>query len=206
MPRHPDAAFGFIPWGPVLHSQLYCVQTGPTIAFFHGDPVQHGGTALSTPWGWMPIVEDGDVVATGDLLLGAVIAVFDEDMYPLKYIAIDRAGDALIAGYVLVADHPDQLFIIQEDCDTTPIPATSIEMNADLVPPTTNNGDTTSGRSKCEIDSDTAAATYDLHVKLMYPHPEDTIPGVDGSYHTRWIVKINAHAKGDNIIGQVTTT
>jgi len=205
MAKHKDAAFGLIPWGPVLHTQLYAVQTAPTIGFYHGDAVQHGGTALSTPHGWMPIVEDGDVIATGDLLCGVVIAVFDEDMYPVKCIEDDEAGDGTFAGYLLIADHPDQEFIVQEDCDTTPIPATSIEMNCDLVAATENLGDNDSGRSKMELDSDTAADTATLHCKLLYPHPEDTIPGT-ATYHTRWIVKINAHARADNIIGKVTST
>jgi len=205
MGKNLDAPFGLDLWGPLLGSQLYAVYTAPTIAFYHGDPVQHGGTSISTPYGWMPIVEDGDVIASGDLLVGVIIAIFDEDMDPVSYIAVDDAGDGSIAGYVMVANHPDQLFIVQEDCDTTPIPATSSEMNANLVPVALNAGNTTTGRSTCEIDSDTALDTATLHVKLLYPHPEDVIPGTS-TYHTRWIVKINAHALADNIIGKVTST
>ena len=106
----------------MLRANLYAVLTAPTIAFFHGDPVQHGGTIAATQLGQFPIVEDGGVVANGDLLLGAVVGVFSEKMDPLNYMAIGRTGNSTIAGFVMVADHPDQEFLIQEDCETTPIP------------------------------------------------------------------------------------
>jgi len=205
MAKWKDSPFGLIPWGPVLSAEYYSVAASPTIAFYHGDPVQHGGTSLSTPIGWRPSVEAGNVVADGDLLLGAVLNVLDEDMYPLQYMAVGRAGNGTIAGYVLVANHPDQLFLIQEDCTTTPIPATSSEMNAPLTVVALNAGNTATGRSTCEITSASVNTTATLAVKLLFPHPEDTIPGT-ATYHTRWIVKINAHALDANIIAKVTYT
>ncbi len=105
----------------------------------------------------------------------------------------------------MIADHPDQVFVIQEDADTTPIPLTKSEMNCELEAPTTNNGDTGTGISKCELDSSTVADTATLGVKLRRPHLEDTVPAT-ATYHTRWIVTINAHALADNIIGKVTST
>jgi len=194
---------GLQPWGPVLRTQLYAVQTAPTIHFFIGDAVQHGGTSLETKFGWLPIVEDGDIVATGDLILGAVLECFDEDMNPIAYIDVGRAGDGTIAGYVSIADHPDQLFVIQEDCTTTPIAVASSEMNVDMAIPALNQGTEATGLSLAEIDSDTVAETITLMLKLHYAHPHDVIPGT-ATYHTRWIVSINAHAKDANIKGKVT--
>lgn len=205
MPRHGDAAFGLAIWGQMLRANLYCVLTDPTIAFFHGDPVQHGGTVQTTQFGYIPIVEDGGVVADTDLILGAVVGVFSEKMDPLNYMAIGRTGDDTIAGFVMIADHPDQEFLIQEDAAGTPIPAASSEMNVCLEPATTNNGDTGTGISKCELDSSTAATTVTHSCKLRRPHLEDTVPAT-ATYHTRWIVTINAHALADNIIGKVTSS
>jgi hypothetical protein len=205
MSKNLDNPNGVHPWGPVLRTQLYAVQTAPTIHMFHGDIVQHGGTSLSTKFGYIPIVEDGDVVATSDMILGSIVGVFDEDMDPVAYIDVGEAGDGTVAGYVMVADHPDQLFIAQEDCDTTPIPVTSSEMNADLIVVALNQGTEETGLSSYEIDSDTAADTATLMIKLHYPHPDDTVPGTS-TYHTRWIFTINSHAKDSNIIGKVTQT
>lgn len=205
MPRNGDQAMGLQVWGPLLRANLYAIVTAPTLAFYHGDPVQHGGTSLNTKFGYMPIIEDGDIVADGDTLLGAVVGVFSEKMDPLSYMAVGRVGAGGVAGFLMIADHPDQEFIIQEDADTTPIPLTSSEMNADLEAPALNAGDTGTGISKCEIDSSTAATTASLQVKLRRPHLEDTVPAT-ATYHTRWIVTINGHALADNIIGKVTQT
>jgi len=206
MGKNLDAAWGLQPWGPVLSTQLFCVQTSPTIHFFHGDVVQHGGSSLTTPIGWLPMVEDGDIVATGDQILGAIIGIFDEDMDPIAYIDVGRTGNSTIAGYLLVANHPDQLFVIQEDCDTIPIPATSSEMNVDMAIPALNQGTEATGLSLAEIDSDTAGDTATLMLKLRHAHPDDAIPGT-ATYHTRWIVSINAHAYGSlggDTLGKVT--
>lgn len=203
MPRNKDHAMGLQVWGPLLRANLYAVLTEPTIAFYHGDPVQHGGTSTNTKFGYMPIVEDGDVVANSDILLGAVVGIFSEDMDPLNYMAVSRTGDGTIAGFLMVADHPDQEFCIQEDADTTPIPLTKSEMNCELEPAAANAGDTGTGISKCELDSSTAATGTALGVHLRRPHLEDTVPAT-ATYHTRWIVTINAHAFGDHVKGSVT--
>ena len=205
MGKNLDNPNGVQPYGPVLRTALYCVQTAPTIHFFHGDVVQHGGTSLTTPIGWLPAVEAGGIVATGDQILGAVVGVFDEDLDPIAYIDVGRVGNSTIAGYVMVANHPDQLFIAQEDCETTPIPATSSEMNCDLAIVALNQGYESSGLSATEIASSLAADTVSLMVKLHYAHPDDVIPGT-ATYHTRWIFTINAHALVDNTLGQVTVT
>jgi len=202
MPRNKDNPQGLQVWGPLLRSGLYAVKTAPTIAFYRGDPLQHGGTSQSTKFGYMPIVEDDGVVADSDMLIGAVIDVFDEDMNPLIYMAVGRVGDSTTAGYLLVADHPDQEFCIQEDATTTPIPLTKSEMNAQLTIVALNAGDTGTGNSKAEIESATAATGSTLAVKLMRPHLEDTVPAT-ATYHTRWIVTINAHAFGDHVKGKV---
>ena len=201
-----DNATGFQPYGELLRAQFYVVQTNPTIAFFHGDMVHFttgGGAAILSPvMGYMPKVADDAVLAADDQLIGAVVGCFDEKMNPVKYIAISEAGDGVIAGHLLIADHPQQLFVAQEDADGNAITVAEGQCNAEVFPPTTNNGNTSTGISKQEIDSDSAANTATLHLRLMRPHPDD-VAAVDGK-HCRYICMINDHQWGN--VGQTAAT
>jgi len=190
-----DNPMGFQVWGECLRQRLYAVTTAPTINVYHGDVVMHGGAALSTAFGTMVIIEDGavpDGVANTQKLLGAVTAIFNEDMDPVKYIAVDEAGDTTVAGYVMVADHPDQQFVAQEDGTTAAIDLADVGQNADIVSVALCAGSTNTGISTQEIASDTVAATAALDVQLHYPHPDDTV-GNDTDCHARWICSINTH-------------
>lgn len=194
-----DAPTGFAPYGEVLRAQLYAINTAPTINVFHNDIVAAGGAFVSTPHGYMMIIEDGSVPDGNAALLGSVLAIFDENMDPTRYIAAGATGDGTIAGYVLVADHPQQMFIAQEDADGNAIDLVEGSMNADIISVALCAGDTTTGISTQEIDSSTAATTAALNVKLYQPHPDDT-PAND-SYHCRYICTINEHYWGDTIAG-----
>jgi hypothetical protein len=187
-----DAPFGFQPYGPVLRANLYAVATAPTINIYHNDIVRHGGTALATRFGTMPIIEDSAVPDGGAHLLGSVIAIFDEDMAPVNRIVAAEAGDSTVAGYVMVADHPNQLFIAAEDGVTNAIDLAEVGQNADIISGTLCAGNAYTGISKQEIDSDTAATTAALNVRLIRPHEDDTVAD-DTNCHARWIVQINEH-------------
>lgn len=205
MARNLDNPMGLQIWGVLRRATLYAIQTAPTIAFYHGDPVQHGGTILSTATGHRTIVEDGGIIAASDRILGGVVAVFDKDMDPLAYMPVGTVGDSTVAGYLMVADHPEQEFVIQEDAETTPIPKDSAEMNTDFIIVALNAGDTGTGLSSAEIDSSDTATTLGLHLRLHYPHPDDTVPAT-ATYHTRWIVTINAHQLAMGTLAKVTLT
>jgi len=190
-----DSPMGFQVYGECLRERLYAVQTAPVIGVYHGDIVLHGGTALATKFGALPIIEDGavpDGTANTQKILGAVTAIFDENMLPVKRIVPTTVGDAAVAGYVLVADHPNQLFIAQEDGVTNAIDLDEMGLNADIISVALCAGDAYTGRSKQMIDSDTAAATAALDVKLHFPHPDDTAD-VDATPYVRWVCQINTH-------------
>jgi len=189
-----DAAFGCAVWGELLRARLYAVQTAPTIAIYHQQIVKHGATSVATRYGNLPIIEDGSDPAGDAGLLGATVAVFDENMFPVKYIAASEAGDGTVAGYVMVADHPDQLFVMQEDSDGNAITATEMGQNADYV---TGTGSSTTGLAAQEIDSDSAATAAALNLKLHFAHPDDTAT----ENYCRYIVTINEHYYGDTIAG-----
>lgn len=188
-----DAAFGFQPYGELLRAQIYAVATAPTINVYHFDLVIHGGTMVSTPhFGYRPIIEDGAVPDGNANILGSVIGIFDENYEPQPYIAAGEAGNSTIAGYVLVADHPQQLFIAQEDGDSNAIDLAECGTNANIVSATLCAGDSNTGMSTQEIDSDSASATAALNVNLLHPHEDDT-PANDTNCNARWIVQINEH-------------
>ena len=187
-----DAAFGFQPYGPVLRANLYAVPTAPTVYIFHNDIVVHGGSGVSTPQGYLPIIEDGSVPDSDPFILGSVLSVYDENMEPALYITIGEVGNSTIAGYVLVADDPNQLYIAQEDGGANAITASEMGFNCDLVAGTLCAGNTYTGIGKMELDSDSAAASAALQFKLIKPHEDVTI-AVDATPYNRWIVMANEH-------------
>jgi len=187
-----DAAFGFQPYGPVLRANLYAVPTAPTVYIFHNDIVVHGGSGVSTPQGYLPIIEDGSVPDSTAFILGSVLSVYDENMEPALYITIGEVGNSTIAGYVLVADDPNQLYIAQEDGGGNAIDVAEMGNNIDLIAGTFCAGNTYTGIGKMELDSDSAGAAAALQFKLIRPHEDDTID-VDATPYNRWIVSVNEH-------------
>jgi len=192
-----DNPFGFAVWDKLIRANLYAVPTAPTIAIYHNDIVVHGGAHLATSRGYLPIIEDAQVPDGYPSLLGSVVAIFDENMDPVKYIAVAEAGDTVVAGYVMVADSPEQLFVAQEDSVTNAITLTEGGQNANLISVALCAGNSTTGISTQEIDSDTAATTAALNLKIVRPHPFDT-PTSD---YCRYVVTINEHHYGDTIAG-----
>ena len=195
-----DAPFGFTPYEEVLRARMYAVNTAPTVAIAIGDLVVAGGAIVSTPaMGYLMDIEDSAYPASTAPFLGAVLCVFDENMFPVAYLAASAAGNSTIAGYVLVADHPYQQFIAQEDGDGNAIDLNEGGQNADVigthVPTSANNY-----LGKMEIDSSTAGTGAALAVKLISPHPDDT-PADDDNPNARWICQINEHYFGSTIAG-----
>ena len=194
-----DAPFGFVPYGPVLRVQRYAVNTAPTVNFSVGDVVSAGGAVVSTPKGYLMDVDDAANVDGDAALLGAIVSIEDEDGAPLQYMAVARAGNSTIAGYLMIADHPDQLFIAQEDGGDNAIDLDEGSNNADIVSGTVQATGTTY-RSTQQIDSSTADTTAALQIKLIRPH-EDDIPADDDNPYCRWVCVINEHYYGDTIAG-----
>ena len=188
-----DAPFGLAPYENVLRARMYCVATNPSAAVYHQTMVEHTGAAVATKYGNMVAVAAEETGAANSIL-GSVLAIFDHNMNPTKYIAAGETGDSTVAGYVLVADHPEQLYIAQEDSDGGSIALASAGLNVDMVG---TSGDTDTGLSSMELDSSTAAGTATLALKLIAPHPDDTA----ASANCRWIVQVNAGFYAKNTAG-----
>ncbi len=188
-----DAPFGFKPYGPLLSAEWYPIATAYGTAVFVGDWVEITNTGLvckvfggDTRMG----IEIDATGAAGDEL-GAVLELMDSNGDPISYLPASTTGDSVVAGYALVADHPMQEYLVQEDGDTTPIAAASVGLNVAMI--STHTGDTNTGKSKQEIDSNTVNTTSTLALRVLRSYPGDTV----GSAYCRWVVipNPNAHFK-----------
>ena len=193
-----DAPFGFQPYGEVLRANIYTFVTAYATALYVGDPVKPDGTSYITKihgqLGGIQIMSTGAAGAG----LGAILALFDHNGMPMKYHVATAAGDGVIAGYALVADHPQQHYLVQEDGATTSIVAASVHLNVDGA---TGTGSTNTGLSKATIDSNTVNATVTLAWKIMGVHPDDTIATTGSGVYARFIVMLNTSARGSNVVG-----
>ena len=191
-----DRPAGFVPYGPTLRVTRYAVNTAPTINLCVGDMVDPGGAQVSTPFGYLMDIQDAAVISGSTAqFLGAVVGCEDYKGDPCKYIAASEAGNSTIAGYVLVADHPDQLFIGQEDADSNAIDLDEGGMNVDIIPGTLNAPDSVTGLSTQELDSTSANTTNTLHMRIIQPYQYDT-PADDSDVGCRYICQINTHFYG----------
>jgi len=157
--------FGFAIWNELLRARLYAVQTNPTINIMTQDMVQEDVFGIASPkLGYASIVQDGQVITAANgpgldfLMLGSVLECFDEKMDPVAYIAAARTGDGIVAGYVLVSDHPYQQYVANVD---GVLVLNSSELNYDVgVTASTNLGWTDTGLSKQRI----SATSPDVYV------------------------------------------
>lgn len=164
--RATDNPFGFQPHDAVLRTTAY-VKDSDAAAIYPGDAVV--------------LANDGhvEVAAAADTNILGVAAMYS-------------AASTQELNF-LVYDHPDQLFVVQDDSDTTHIAETNIGNNGDIVATT---GDTTLLRSRHELDSSNVAATTTAtaQVRVIGQHPveERSFATAAGSPR-KWIVKFNEH-------------
>lgn len=130
--------------------------------------------------------------------------VADEAIYPGDFVNLNSSGkvepadasEALLGvalGYastdgdsVMIADHPDQMFRIQAD-DADIDAQTDMGLNYNIV---ATAGDSTYKLSRMELDSDSAATTASLPLKLLdWDRRPDNALGAQ----VDCIVKINNH-------------
>jgi hypothetical protein len=156
-----------------------------------GDPVVQTGTGN--------LVEVA-TAGTGNKVAGAIIGVYDSNKVPgIQASTGERLNykPASTAAYVLVADHPMQLFIAQGDGDTSYLDSDDCGGNVNLIAGT---GNTLSGISGWEInDSDTGGNTAGDQLRLIRPvdRPDNTV----AIANCDWYCFINNHQKNAGIVG-----
>lgn len=150
-----------------------------TTAIYIGDPVKKDTAGTAKGLSTCTIAD-----ATG-AVLGPVVSIFDSSGFPVSYYP---AGNA--TGYTcMVADNPDQLFIMREDSDTSTLAQADMGLNVNMVAGT---GNTTTGLSRWAIDSSSKATTATHQLRLIEFHqtPDNVFLDDYGVY----VVKINNHA------------
>lgn len=164
----------------------YYVDAADATAMFVGDLVKISGTGLVATGGLRAVIR----AAAGDATCGVVVG-FIPDYANLNAAPYRLASTQRI---VFVADDPNLLFEAQEDGVTTPLAMASTGLNVNFV---AGAGNTTTGQSGMQIDSDTAATTATLPLKIMEPvQRADNELITAGQANTRWVVKINNHQLG----------
>jgi len=161
---------------------------GDAVACFQGDLVKLTGTADAT--GKLPVVAQS---AAGDASIG-VIASFipdytDEGSLTTNYRKASTAREALVYW------GQDVLYKIQEDSVGNAIEITEAGLNCNVI---VGSGDTTTGISAMELDSDSAAGTSTLNLRLHRVHDA---PGNDLGTNAEWVVSINASQEALNQTG-----
>lgn len=147
--------------------------------------------------------------AAGGALLGSIVALFvqspanqyfPDNLTPVQYMAASAGAGTQY--WALVCDNPNVYFAIQEDGDTTDLAQADIGNNVDII--FTHAGNTTTGISGCEIDSNTKSVNADVQLKLMwlFDHiePASGVRTAFGDY-CKWVVRINEHQLGPNSVG-----
>ena len=167
------------PWNG--KARMYYIPVGDSVAVFIGDAVISAGSADAL--GKYATVKQA---AAAEAIRGVVIGFSDQ-----PYVAFDADNlyrayrPASTAMYCLVVDDPDVIFEIQEDGDSATLAATDIGTSVDVV---VGTGDTSSGRSAMELDSDDSGADGQCRL-LGIVDREDNALGV----HAKWEVLFNLH-------------
>lgn len=189
---NPDFARGLQPWGPLLRARLYALVQAIGTAMYHQDLVETVSGGIVSKFGnYTSIISEEEGAAY--TLVGSVLALFDENMDPVMYVAASEAGDGTVAGYALVADHHEQEFVAQATGT-----AISIDNCGQTAQMTNVGGTTGTGLSLMEINGTTGVgATATNAVQLLNPVPDQdvTLTNCD------WICKINTHFTRTGVAG-----
>jgi hypothetical protein len=171
-----------MPYGNVRTRRYYCDGTQNALNIMIGDAVRLDttGTVLRATSG------------AGNYLMGAVVGCFDTTGAPIAYLT------STTAGYVLVADDPNQEFLAQEDGDSSDLTTAAVGGNVDLI---TAAGSTFRSRSGDMLDSSSVTTSTNAQLRILAKRA--AVDNAVGDY-CKWIVKINFHqlmpdALGDSI-------
>ncbi len=176
-----NAPFGMMPLQPVLHTEEYRLYPSNATAIFLGDPIaKRADGTLDLP-----------TAGNNNPFCGSVESIFDSNGVPVNYAPIGTG----LALTVVVADDPNQLFMMQDDGDTTQLALVDEGANVEMV--ATSSGNTATGRSGWEIDSSSSGADANGQLRLIRLYR-----GVNNAIGANaiWICRINVH---QNAIGAV---
>ena len=182
--------FGLRPYRKLDGTPLVGAQNRYTIASNMGHAIYQGDLVVVTTAGNIEKYNNtNNSAGLSTAAVGVFNGVFYTDPTTSKptfrnhFPASLSPGDAI----AFVADDPDQLYIAQQDAND--IGAADLGNNAEMIMAA---GSTTTGMSKAEIDSSTAAtgnATYMLKILDFYDTPSNDASAANSVL----VVKINNH-------------
>ena len=167
-------------------SNLYYIPAGNATATFIGDAVSHAGTAGAAAQQVNGVDIEGVPAviqtAAGDSNIVGVVVGF----YPRPGALDVNHRPASTEMIVMVADDPNLVFEIQEDSVGGNVAAASVGLNFDII---VGTGDSTSGQSAMELNSDTnVTTTANLRLERLVKRPGNIV----GTW-AKWEVVILEH-------------
>lgn len=164
---------------------IYSIAAGSTSGFAIGDPVASSGTADANGVPGIVLATAGTGNAIRGIILGlgtSESGIFNPDNLNST---VRPAAAQSTAWYAIVADDPNLIFEVQEIGTGTPLAATDVGSNANLVAGA-NNG----YQSGWQLDNTGLATTSTLQVRLLGLSRRSN--NAFGQY-AKWLVKINNH-------------
>ena len=165
---------------------IYSTAAGDGTAIFVGDPVVMSGTAQTIDG---VIYQDVDQAATGDVIVGTVVAVLPVT----RDSTVHRAAST--QRLLAIADDPNLLFEIQEVSGGTALTANDMGLNANFV---VAAGSATTGLSGVELNNATEATTNTLDLQIV---AFANRPGNEIGANAKWLVRINRHQRANQVAG-----
>jgi hypothetical protein len=167
-------------------ANIYFVPASYGSAIYVGDPVVTVTNSEDAGSG-IPTVQLA-TAGGGTTLLGPMVGIVAGGE-PIIGVTRDLPvyHPASTAGFVLVADDPSLLFLIQEDGVGGAMAAGAAGRNADLV---AGAGSTVTGQSGWQLDSSTLATTNTLQMRIRrLLEQTDNVAGLSA----KWLCRINLH-------------
>lgn len=187
-----QAARGLRVAGPLLGAHWYSVAASYATALFLGDPVVLTGTSNNVT---------SATAGSGNAIAGAIIGVYDTNKCPgIQATTGERLPykPASTAAYVLVADHPLQMFICQGDGDTSFLSLNECNGNIPMVGSTAGN--TLSGMSAWTLDDSATAGTSSAdQIRLI--RPVERADNTVAIAYCDWYCFINNHQRLQGVVG-----
>lgn len=153
-----------------------------------GDPVIRV-TASVDPLGGQEIVR----ATTGAAITGVVVGI-QPVLSNLAQVGYLAAADT---GYVLVADEPDLIFEVQEGGSSTALAASDTGTNINSI--TAIDANTTTGRSKYQIDNGAKAAGDTWAIVALVQRADNAL-----GLYAKWLVKPSLHTEQNASAQNVT--
>ena len=171
---------------------LYRLTTSATAEVFIGQPMDLDAAGRVVPAG----------VADNSPILGPALGFVDTNKagLPSAMTDLNEAGNlpANTDAFVVVADDPNQLFMIQEDTGGSALAETNIGNTLNTVP-RTSSGSTVTGYSTFEADRSTVAADTGGQLKVVGLVDVMNSDGTANEFGNfgKLLVKVNHHRLGN---------